>query len=133
MTARRSSLDIATLSHLAPIATATRIGPLVASSVVSPFQPGTRDVPESVADQVANLFIHVGGILAAAGASWDDVAKMTFFTHDVPSTVAELNPIWLEHFPDPRSRPSRHCIPVPDGGDGIAVVCDVLAYVEEAE
>ena len=133
MTARRSSLDIPTLSHLAPIATATRIGPLVTSSVVSPFQPGTRDVPESVADQVANLFIHVGGILAAAGASWNDVAKMTFFAHDVPSTVAALDPIWLEHFPDPRSRPSRHCIPVPDGRDGIAVVCDVLAYVEEAK
>jgi 2-iminobutanoate/2-iminopropanoate deaminase len=128
---RRSSLDVPTLGHLAPIATGTRIGPLVTSSVVSPFEPGTRDVPASVAEQVANLFIHVDAILAAAGGSWADVAKMTFFTCDVPSTVAELNPVWLEHFPDPRSRPSRHCIPVPDAHDGITVVCDVLAYIEE--
>ena len=131
MSPRRSSLDTPTLSHLAPIATATRIGPLVTSSVVSPFEPGTRDVPASVAEQVANLFVHVGEILAAAGGSWDDVAKMTFFACDVPAAVAELNPVWLEHFPDPRSRPSRHCIPVPDAHDGIAVLCDVLAFVEE--
>ena len=122
--AHRRSIEIDGLSHLAPIPVATRIGPLVASSVISSFDPGTRDVPDTTAAQVANIFVHVGKILAAAGAAWDDVAKMEFWVpgNDVR---AEIDSHWVTHFPDETSRPARH-IHV----SGKVVSASMTAYVE---
>ena len=42
----RKSIHIDGLSHLTAIPVATRIGPLLISSVIAPFDPGTRQVPE---------------------------------------------------------------------------------------
>ncbi len=105
--ARRRSIDIEGLSHLAAIPVATRIGPLLVSSVIVSFDPGTRNVPPETAAQVANIYTHIERILAEAGATWDDVAKLDFW---VPSddVRAEVDAIWREHFPDAASRPARH-------------------------
>ena len=64
-------------------------------------------VPEDVDGQLANLFHHVGEMLAAAGADWRHVVKMTFYVPDIAVRDA-INGPWLEHFPDPASRPARH-------------------------
>ncbi len=65
--AQRRSIEIDGLSHLAAIPVATRIGPLLVSSVIVSFDPGTRKVPAETAAQVANIYTHVGKILAEAG------------------------------------------------------------------
>ena len=44
----RKSIAIESLSHLTAIPVATKIGPLLVSSVVAPFDPGTRVVPDTV-------------------------------------------------------------------------------------
>src|SRR5882672_4381492 len=54
----RKSVHIDGLSHLTGIPVATRIGPLLMSSVIAPFNPGTRQVPEGYAAQYANVFRH---------------------------------------------------------------------------
>ena len=54
MTARRS-ISIDGLSHQASLPVATRIGPLLVSSVIASFDPGTRNVPASLDAQIANL------------------------------------------------------------------------------
>ena len=77
---------------------------------------------------MANLFTHIGNALAEAGASWDDVAKITFFAND-PEARAKINPSWLEKFPNPESRPSRHTQITKDGGRP-AISCDFIAYIE---
>jgi enamine deaminase RidA (YjgF/YER057c/UK114 family) len=104
---RRRSIEIEGLSHLAAIPVATRIGPLLVSSVITSFDPGTRHMPATTAAQVANIYTHIGRILVEAGATWDDVAKVEFW---VPSddVRAEVDATWQEHFPDSSSRPSRH-------------------------
>ncbi|MET0458551.1 MAG: RidA family protein [Ilumatobacteraceae bacterium] len=103
----RLSIEIPGLSHLTAIPVATRIGPLIVSSVISPFDPGTRDVPDTIDAQIANIFGHVGAMLEAAGATWDDVAKMSFWVAD-PAHRAAIEGPWLERFPSAASRPSRH-------------------------
>lgn len=105
--ATRRSIEIDGLEHKASIPVATQIGPLLMSSVIVAFDPGTRDLPEATADQVANVYLHVQKILDAAGATWDDVAKMEFW---VPSNDvrAEIDAIWSDKFPDADSRPARH-------------------------
>ena len=98
----RRSIVIPGLSHLTAIPVATRIGPLVVSSVIAAFNPGTRDVPDTIEAQIANIFSHVGAMLEAAGAAWDNVAKMSFWVAE-PAHRAALDSPWLERFPDERS------------------------------
>lgn len=121
----RRSFDISSLTHANPIPAATRIGPLVMSSIIVPRDPGASTVPETIEDQLVNLFHHVGAALTAAGAGWHHVAKMTFYLPDLDRR-AELNVPWLEHFPDPTSRPARHTQLSP----GKFAQCDFVAYVD---
>lgn len=105
--ARRTSIEIEGLSHLTAIPVATKIGPLLVSSVIAPFKPGSREHAPDAAGQIEQIFESVGKMLAAAGASWDDVAKMNFWLADAADRPA-LEPIWLKYFPDEKSRASRH-------------------------
>lgn len=104
----RRSITIDGLSHQMAIPVATRIGPLLVSSVIAPFDPGTRNVPATLDAQVANLFRHVGAMLAAGGADWRHVAKMEFWMPDPVGGRAALEKPWVERFPDAASRPARH-------------------------
>ena len=105
--AERRSIHIEGLSHLTAIPVASRIGPLLMSSIIAPFDPGTRDVPDTIEAQLRNLFDHVASMLDAAGASWNDIIKMNFWVADGADRPA-LEAPWLEHFPDDASRPARH-------------------------
>jgi 2-iminobutanoate/2-iminopropanoate deaminase len=124
----RRSIETESFAHENPIPVATRIGPLLVSGVIPAFDPGTRNLPEAVEDQVANLFTHIGNALAGGGGTWDHVAKITFFAND-PQARAKINPSWLEKFPDPESRPSRHTQITSDGGRP-AVSCDFIAWID---
>ena len=121
--ASRRSIEIEGFAHLAAIPAATRIGPLLVSSVIVSFNPGTRDIPDATADQVANIYTFVDRILAEGGATWDDVAKMDFW---VPSNDVrpEVDVIWKQRFPDEDARPSRHIHVT-----GTFVTATVMAYV----
>ena len=103
---KRRSIAIEGLSHLTEIPVASQIGPLLVSSVIAPFNPGTRDIPETLEDQYANIFLHTGRMLQAADADWRHIAKMEFWTPTADKGV--LDPLWVEKFPDPQSRPARH-------------------------
>lgn len=103
----RRSIHIEGLSHQTAIPVASRIGPLLVSSIISPFNPGTREVPPDAAAQAANIFRHVDCMLTAGGGSWADVAKMEFWVAHAEGRAA-LETLWVERFPDARSRPARH-------------------------
>lgn len=124
MSARRS-IKIEGLSHLTAIPVATRIGPLVISSVIAPFDPGTRIVPETINDQYKNIFRHVELMLREAGADWRHVAKMEFWTPAVDRDA--LDPFWVERFPDEASRPARHT----HVGESKAVTASFIAYIAD--
>jgi len=121
----RKSIEIEGLSHLTAIPVATKIGPLVVSSVIAPFNPGTRDVPETVEEQYANIFRHVELMLAEAGADWSHVAKMEFWTPTADRGA--IDPIWTEKFPDAASRPSRHT----HVGEGQVARASFIAYIDD--
>jgi 2-iminobutanoate/2-iminopropanoate deaminase len=123
----RRSIDIEGLSHRTAIPVATRIGPLVVSSVIASFDPGTRRVPETLEAQLANIFLHVGAMLAAAGAEWRHVAKMEFWVPDPASGRAALEAPWVEKFPDAGSRPARHT----HVGEGPGASASFIAWVAE--
>ncbi len=125
----RRSIEVDSFVHTNPIPCATRIGPLIESSIIPPFDAGGRDVPETIEQQIDNLFLHMGNMLDQAGATWDDMAKITFFVQDPAESRAALNGPWLERFPDPDSRPSRHNLQVPGEG-AVKISCVFTAYVD---
>ena len=103
----RRSIHIDGLSHQTAIPVASRIGPLLVSSVISPFNPGSRDVPPDAITQAANIFRHVDLMLNAGGGDWSDIAKMEFWVVNAEGRVV-IEGLWIERFPDPASRPARH-------------------------
>lgn len=126
----RRSIETETFRHANPIPGASRVGPLIESSIIPPTDPGSRNIPDSLADQIANLFTHMEGMLADAGASWDDMAKVTFFVADAAQSRPALNGPWLERFPDEASRPARHNMELPMNGKA-QISCVFTAYVDD--
>ncbi len=121
----RKSIEIESLRHVTAIPVATMIGPLLVSSVIAPFNPGTRIVPYTVKEQYANIFHHVELMLREAGADWRHVAKMEFWTPPVERDA--LDPFWIEKFPDETSRPSRHT----HVGESKIATATFIAYVAD--
>ena len=123
---RRRAIYIPGLVHENPIPVACRNGPQLVTGLIHPSTPGTHDVPDDIAERVANLWDHMAAILEAADATWDDITKISFYVTD-NSTRAAINARWVEQFPDEATRPARHTT-VTDVRHGVA--CEFLAYVE---
>ncbi len=122
----RQSIDVGGFGHQNPIPAATRLGPLLVTSIIAPFDPGSRNVPADASAQIENIFVHAGNILEASGATWDDVVKFTFYVEDISSREL-INEPWVKRFPNPESRPSRHTM-LALGGP--AVRAEFTAYIE---
>lgn len=103
----RQSINIDGLSHETAIPVASKVGPLLASSIIAPFNPHSRVVPDSIAEQFANIFRHTGLMLAEAGGDWSHVVKMEFWLVKAEDRPA-LEALWVDYFPAAASRPARH-------------------------
>lgn len=110
---KRQSVNGSKPRHENPIPNASRIGNLVMSSVIGGTKPGTRELPGSLEEQVANVFTHIRHDIEAAGGGVDDIIKVTFWVKDPASQRAALNAEWVKMFPDPDSRPARHTLALP--------------------
>ena len=111
--ARRKSINGSRARDENPIPNASRIGNIVMSSVIGGTRPGTRELPASLEEQVANVFAHIRHDIEAAGGSVDDIIKITFWVKDPVLQRAALNTEWVKMFPDPQSRPARHTLVLP--------------------
>ncbi|HUN39054.1 MAG TPA: RidA family protein [Acetobacteraceae bacterium] len=111
--ARRQSINFPGFSHQNPIPNASRIGNFVMSSVIGPSNPGTRDIPPTLEEQVKNLFVHLRAAIEAAGGTPDDILKIDFWAKDQAAGRAALNAEWEKMFPDPGARPARHTQALP--------------------
>jgi enamine deaminase RidA (YjgF/YER057c/UK114 family) len=111
--AKRQSVNGSKPRHENPIPNASRIGNVVMSSVIGGTKPGTRELPWSLEEQVANVFTHIRHDIEAAGGRVDDIIKVTFWVKDPASQRAALNAEWTKMFPDPDSRPARHTLTLP--------------------
>ncbi len=110
---RRRSINGARARHENPIPNASRIGNIVVSSVIGGATPGTRELPPTLEQQVANVFAHIRHDIVAAGGTLDDIIKVTFWVKDPATQRAALNVEWVKMFPDAEARPARHTLPLP--------------------
>jgi 2-iminobutanoate/2-iminopropanoate deaminase len=90
---------------------AVRVGDLVFVSGVVPVDAEGRLVGgEDVVAQARQVFENMRAVLAAAGASFADVAKVTLFLTDVDDR-ASINPVRQEVFGE--TRPASTLVEVP--------------------
>jgi len=125
---KRQSINGELPRHENPIPNASRIGNIIMSSVIGGSNPGTRDLPISLEQQIANVFAHIRHDIEAAGASVDDIIKITFWVKDPTTGRAALNVEWVKMFPDAASRPARHTLTLPPDSRA-QVQADFIAVV----
>ena len=109
MTTRRS-IHVPGFSHgNLPIPAASCVGNVIATGGIPGVDLATQAFPADAEAQAHNAFQLLRRILAAAGATTDDVVKVTVFVKEVG--VREfVNREWTAMFPDPDSRPARHTL-----------------------
>ena len=127
MTRIKRSIDLPNLGHKAPIPLAARVGNIVCSSGISGKDAATGQLPAGVATQAANAFNTLRAVLAAAGATLDDVVRLTVTLRD-DSVRDAVNMHWLSCFPDPADRPARHAV-VHELQHGMVLQLELLAVV----
>lgn len=121
------SIDVPGIGHKAPIPLGARVGPLLCSSAISGKDPATGGLAPTPAGQVDQAFANLRALLAAGGATLEDVARLTVTLAD-DGLRDEVNRHWLACFPDPADRPARH-IGVQPLGHGMAVQLECIAWV----
>ena len=126
--AKRQSVNGSRARHENPIPNASRIGNIVMSSVIGGSNPGTRELPPTLEEQVRNVFGYIRHDIEAAGGTVDDIIKVTFYVKDPATQRAALNDEWVKMFPDPAARPARHTQTLPPDSRAL-VQADFLAVL----
>jgi 2-iminobutanoate/2-iminopropanoate deaminase len=74
------------------------------------------------------MFANLRTILAAAGATPEDVIRVTVWIAR-PEIRAEVNKEWVVMFPDPDSRPARHTMFYDHFAGAMLVQCEAWAVI----
>lgn len=126
---RRRTIHIPGVRHNAPIPYGARVGNVVYSSAIQGINADTGELPDDAAEQARQCFRNLRTFLECAGASPDDVVRMTCFLADLADRPA-LNEPWLEMYPDENDRPARHTSKYDPPPGGMKVQIEVVAVVE---
>ncbi len=125
---RRKAIYLDSYHHSQPIPAACRLGNTLVSGIIHGLDP---KVPGGggLEAQAALMFRRVRDILAAAGASTDDIVKLNIVMTDRSLRTA-INEHWLAMFPDEATRPVRQTVEAPlDAGK--LVQCDFQAIIDD--
>lgn len=104
---KRQVIQINGSVHENPIPTAVKIGNMVYTSALIGTDPSSGQMPETVEEEVAQLFTYILEIMEKAGGSSENIAHLSVSVTD-RSYKEIVNKEWLKLFPDPDNRPARH-------------------------
>jgi 2-iminobutanoate/2-iminopropanoate deaminase len=125
----RRSVEVERFNHgPQPIPAACRVANIVATGAIYGLDTETGTVPDDLGRQAELMFANLEQVLAAAGATFGDVVKMTFWVRNAQAR-APINPAWLKAFPDPGSRPARHTVQNDYMAANLLIQCDALAVL----
>ena len=110
---------------IGPYSQGIRIGNVVYCSGQIPVDPATGTVAgTAIAEQAEQSCKNVGAVLAAGGASYEQVVKTTCFLADM-ADFATFNSVYAQYF---TSNPARSCCAVKDLPKGVR--CEIEAVAE---
>ena len=104
----------------------SQVGNMLYSSGQIPVDPATGTVPEGIKAQTAQSLANVKAILAAAGASIENVVKTTVFLADM-SLFADMNEVYAQNFTEPF--PARSAVAVRELPKQVLVEIEVIAIL----
>ena len=104
---KRQVIQINGSAHENPIPTAVKIGNMVYTSALMGTDPSSGQMPETVEEEVAQLFTYILEIMEKAGGSSENIAHLSVSVTN-RSYKEIVNKEWLKLFPDPDNRPARH-------------------------
>ncbi|MED3729248.1 RidA family protein [Priestia filamentosa] len=125
--AKRQVLHVKGSNHQNPIPTAVKIGNMVYTSAIIGSDPETGKMPESIEEEVANLFHYMREIMELAGGTTDDIAYLSVSLTDREYKKI-VNVEWLKMFPNEDDRPARHST-VQKLRDGLRVQIEMTAVL----
>ena len=126
---RRQSLQIPGVRHGAPIPFGAKVGNTVYSSAIQGIDAETGELSEDVAEQAKHCFKNLRTFLEVAGASTDDIVRMTCYLKDLGDRDV-LNGEWEAMFPDENDRPARHTSQY-DPPRGMKIQIEIVAVLDE--
>ena len=114
---------------LAPYSQGIKVGNLVFVSGQGPIDPKTGKVLEGdIRIQAKKTLENIEAILEDAGASLNDVVKVTVFLRNL-GDFGEFNEVYGEFFK--KNPPTRTCVQSPQLIGGILVEIDAIAITED--
>lgn len=125
----KRSIHLPKVGHKAPIPLGARVGPVLCSSAIAGKDPADGSLPADAALQVAHAFTNLRALLAAGGASLDDVVRLSVALADDALRDA-VNTHWLAAWPDADDRPARH-ISISPLQHGMAIQLEVMAVIRD--
>jgi 2-iminobutanoate/2-iminopropanoate deaminase len=123
----RTSIDVGGIAHQSPIPNACRIGNIIVSGLIRGADPATSKLAATLEQQCALMFEHMRRVVEAAGATVDDIVKVTVWMRQLERKP--VNDEWVRMFPDPSARPARQIMEVPME-PGVLIQCDFMAVIE---
>ncbi|WP_297069279.1 RidA family protein [uncultured Duncaniella sp.] len=111
---------------IGPYSQAIKVGNMLYCSGQIPVDPATGTVPEGIKAQTAQSLANVKAILAAAGASIENVVKTTVFLADM-SLFADMNEVYAQNFTEPF--PARSAVAVRELPKQVLVEIEVIAIL----
>jgi reactive intermediate/imine deaminase len=112
---------------IGPYSQAIRKGNIVFLSGQIPLDPKTMELVEGIEAQINQVFENLNQVIKAAGASFDDVAKLNIYLTDL-SHFALVNEIMKTYFIEPF--PARAAIGVASLPKGSLVEADGFLVLE---
>jgi len=109
---------------IGPYSQAIKTGNMLFCSGQIPVNPATGTIPEGIKAQTAQSLANVKALLAAAGASIENVVKTTVFLADM-SLFGEMNEVYAENFKEPF--PARSAVAVRELPKQVLVEIEVIA------
>ena len=107
-----------------PYSQAIRAGGLIFLSAQLPKDPRSGELPDGIAAQTKQVIQNLAAVLAAAGATLDDVVRTTVYLVDLEE-FAEMNRVYESHFGEPK--PARTTLGAPALRGGARVLIDAIA------
>lgn len=111
---------------IGPYSQAIKVGNMLYCSGQIPIDPATGTIPEGIKAQTAQSLANVKAILAAAGASIENVVKTTVFLADM-SLFGEMNEVYAQNFTEPF--PARSAVAVRELPKQVLVEIEVIAIL----
>ena len=124
---KRKAIYLDAYGHSQPIPAACRLGDTLVSGIIHGLEPGVQG-GGALEAQAALMFQRIVQVLAAAGASTDDIVKLNIVMTDRALRTA-INDHWIRMFPDEATRPVRQTVEAPLD-NGKLLQCDFQAIVE---